>query len=138
MPRLEQQIPAQPSTEHRDNTPLLPRFTLIFDREGYSPALMLRLKKKHIACMTYHKYPGDPWPETEFTPQQVTLVSGEGVEMALAERGTFLGKKLWVREIRKLTERGHQTAIIATHYQMELITVAASMFGRWSQENFFR
>lgn len=138
VPRLERQVPAQPSAERLEEDPSLPRFTLIFDREGYSPALMLRLKKKHIACLTYHKYPGEAWPETEFTEQQVTLVSGEVVEMALAERGTFLGKTLWVREIRKRTESGHQTAIIATHYQADFITIAASMFARWSQENFFR
>ena len=82
---------------------------MIFDREGYSPALMLRLKTKQIACITYHKHPGDNWPETEFTKQPVNLVTGEAVEMALAERGTWLGGKLWVREIRKLTETGHQT-----------------------------
>jgi hypothetical protein len=138
VPHLEQQVPAQPSPEQLEKNPLLPRFSLIFDREGYSPALMLRLKQKHIACMTYHKYPGDHWPETEFTKQPVTLVSGEVVEMALAERGSLLGKKLWVREIRKRTESGHQTAIIATHYQADFITIAASMFARWSQENFFR
>ena len=58
--------------------------------------------------------------------------------MKLAERGTFLGGKLWVREIRKLTESGHQTAIISTDYTRELITSAAAMFARWSQENFFK
>jgi len=100
--------------------------------------LMLRLKAKRVACMTYHKHPGENWPETEFTTQTVTLVTGENVEMALAERGTWLGKKLWVREIRKLSENGHQTSIIATHYAMDFIRIAASMFARWSQENFFR
>ncbi len=138
VPRLEQEVPAQPTTEQLDNDPLLSRFTLIFDREGYSPALLLRLKKKRIACITYHKYPGENWSETEFVKQQVKLVTGEVVEMALAERGTWLGKKLWVREIRKLTENGHQTSIISTHYTMDFIRISASMFARWSQENFFR
>lgn len=138
VPRLEQEVPAQPTTEQLDNNPLLSRFTLIFDREGYSPALLLRLKKKRIACITYHKYPGENWSETEFAKQQVKLVTGEVVEMALAERGTWLGKKLWVREIRKLTENGHQTSIISTHYTMDFIRISASMFARWSQENFFR
>jgi hypothetical protein len=138
VPRLEQEVPAQPTTEQLDNDPLLSRFTLIFDREGYSPALLLRLKKKRIACITYHKYPGENWSETEFAKQQVKLVTGEVVEMALAERGTWLGKKLWVREIRKLSENGHQTSIISTHYTMDFIRISASMFARWSQENFFR
>lgn len=34
--------------------------------------------------------------------------------MQLAERGTFLGGQVWVREIRKLTDTGHQTAILST------------------------
>jgi hypothetical protein len=35
------------------------RFTLVFDREGYSPAFLARMKAQRIACITYHKYPGD-------------------------------------------------------------------------------
>jgi len=138
VPRLEQEVPGQPGTEKLKENRLIPRFTLVFDREGYSPALMLRLKAKRVACLTYHKYPEDRWPETEFTTQKVSLVTGEKVEMALAERGTWLGNKLWVREIRKLNEGGHQTSIIATHYAMDFIRIAVSMFARWSQENFFR
>jgi hypothetical protein len=138
VPRLEKEVPDQPTEEALINDPLLARFTLIFDREGYSPDWMLRLKKQHIACITYHKYPGEDWPEAEFTQQSVTLVTGEVVDMSLAERGTRLGKKLWVREIRKLTTNGHQTSVIATHYHLDFITIAASMFARWTQENFFR
>lgn len=138
VPRLEKEVPGQPTAEELDKNSLLSRFTLIFDREGYSPDLMLRLKERRIACITYHKYQGGDWCEDEFTLQPVTLVTGEVVEMSLAERGTWLGKKLWVREIRKLTGTGHQTSIITTHYQFDFITIAASMFARWSQENFFR
>lgn len=138
VPRLEKDVPGQPTEEELDKDSLLSRFTLVFDREGYSPDLMLRLKEQRITCITYHKYPGEDWSESEFTLQPVTLVSGEVVDMSLAERGTRLGKKLWVREIRKLTETGHQTSVITTHYQLDFITIAASMFARWSQENFFR
>ncbi len=48
VPRLEQEVPAQPTKEQLENNPLQPRFTLIYDREGYSPALMLRLKQKYF------------------------------------------------------------------------------------------
>ncbi len=58
--------------------------------------------------------------------------------MKLAERGTFPGGKLWVREIRKLRKDGHQTAIISTDFTRELTASAATMFARWSQENFFK
>jgi transposase-like protein len=138
LPRLIKEVPNQPSKEQLDTDPLLPRFTLVFDREGYSPNLMQRLKEQNVACITYHKYPKDNWPVEEFVPQTVRIVTGEEVEMQLAERGTRLGKKLWIREIRKLNESGHQTSVIATHYHMHFTLIASSMFARWSQENFFR
>ncbi len=78
------------------------------------------------------------WINGKNATSSCILVTGETVEMALAERGTWLGGKLWVREIRKRTDNGHQTAIIATHYAMDFIRIAAAMFARWSQENFFR
>ena len=48
--------------------------------------------------------------------------------MRLAERGSCLTNGLWVREIRKLTDSGHQTAILATDYCSNLVPVAAAMF----------
>ncbi|MCD6485751.1 MAG: hypothetical protein J7K35_00260 [Syntrophobacterales bacterium] len=138
VPRLEQEVPYQPSLFDLEEEKFIPRFTLVFDREGYSPGFMLRMWIKRIACLTYRKYPGEDWQEWEFHEQKVSLVSGHIVEMKLAERGIFLGGKLWVREIRKLTESGHQTAIISTDYTRELTTSSAAMFARWSQENFFK
>ncbi len=138
VPRLEHDIPCQPNLFELEQEKQLPRFTLVFDREGYSPDFMLRMWNKRIACLTYRKYPGEDWPESEFHQQQVTLVTGHVVDMQLAERGTLLGGKLWVREIRKLRKGGHQTAIISTEYTRELTSLAAAMFARWSQENFFK
>ena len=58
--------------------------------------------------------------------------------MQLAERGTRLGKNVWVREIRKLTETGHQVSILSTNFEAGATSIAAHMFARWSQENFFQ
>ena len=58
--------------------------------------------------------------------------------MHLAERGTQLSNGLWVREVRKRSDSGHQTSLLTTHFQAPLATLAASLFARWSQENFFR
>jgi len=58
--------------------------------------------------------------------------------MHLAERGTFLGEKLWVREIRKLRKDGGQTAILCTDFTRDLTSTAAAIFARWPQENFFK
>jgi len=138
IPRLELALPVLASAEQLANDPLRHRFTLVFDREGYSPALFQRLKQQRIACLSYHKYPAEDWPLEEFSPRSVTLASGHTVTLKLAERGTFLGGKLWLRELRKLTESGHQTAILSTDYRSDLAPMAAAMFARWSQENFFR
>ncbi len=138
VPRLSRDVPEQPSDEVLEADPLRHRFTLVFDREGYSPAFLARMKKQRIACLTYHKYPGDDWPEEEFGPRQVALATGQVVEMKLAERGSCLSNQLWVREIRKLTERGHQTAILTTDYRSDFAPLAVAMFARWSQENFFK
>ena len=68
------------------------------------------------------------------------LKNGTPVTWKLAERGVLLGVKkseqIWVREVRKLTERGHQTAVVGTHYRAEATKLAQDQFGRWSQENF--
>jgi len=91
-----------------------------------------------VACLTYHKFPKQDWSETEFSEHIVSLPHGERVVMKLAERGTQLGNKLWVREIRKLTESGHQVSILTTNFLADIDGIAAHMFARWSQENFFQ
>jgi Transposase protein len=138
VPRLEQDIPNQPGAEQLAADPLLHRFTVVFDREGYSPDFFARMKQQRIACLTYHKYPGEDWPKDEFVPTEVRLASGQQTTIRLAERGTRLSNSLWVREFRKLTESGHQTAFLSTDYCAPGALLAPAMFGRWSQENFFR
>jgi hypothetical protein len=138
VPRLEADIPSQPDAEQLDADPLLHRFTVVFDREGYSPEFFAKMKKRRIACLTYHKYPREDWPRDEFIATEVHMASGQQVTIRLAERGTKLGNGLWVREFRKLCESGHQTAFLSTDYRASAAVLAPTMFGRWSQENFFR
>jgi hypothetical protein len=78
------------------------------------------------------------WRREEFAPHSLPLAGGETVTMQLAERGSQLSNKLWLREIRKLTDSGHQTSILTTNFQAPMTTLAVSLFARWSQENFFR
>lgn len=137
VPRALREIPCQLTEEELQKDPLMHRFILIFDREGYSPDFMFRMKKLRIACMTYNKFPKEDWNEEEFKLVKVQLVSGEVVDMKLAERGTLLNQ-LWVRETRRWTDSGHQTSIISTTYRLELSVLAMGMFARWSQENFFK
>ncbi|NJN05408.1 MAG: helix-turn-helix domain-containing protein [Rhodobacteraceae bacterium] len=92
VPRLLKDVPRQPSQEELEADPYRCRFVIIFDREGYSPAFFKELWQAHrIACITYHKYPKQAWPETEFADTQVTLPRGESVTLKLAERGSWIG-----------------------------------------------
>src|SRR6185295_11428304 len=123
-----------------DADPLVPRFTVIFDREGYSPELFLELQKERIAALTYHRYPKEDWPLEEFHPQSVRLWSGETVQMQLSEREVCVGNrpKLMMREIRKLAADGHQVSIVTTNRLGDAAAQAAALVARWSQENFFK
>jgi hypothetical protein len=138
VPRLLAEVPGQPSLEELAEAPYLHRFTLVFDREGYSPDFFQTMRGLRVACQTYHKFPKEDWPQSEFTDHIVPLPHGEQVRMKLAERGTRLGETLWVREIRKLTETGHQVSILSTNFRIDMVSVAAHMFARWSQENFLQ
>jgi prepilin-type processing-associated H-X9-DG protein len=138
IPRLETEVPNQPTEDQLKADKNLNRFTLVFDREGYSPDLFKKMWKKRISCITYRKYSVADWPEIDFKLCSVTLSSGNKAEMKLAEKETKLSNGFIVREIRKLTKTGHQTSILTTDYRSDLGCVAVAMFARWSQENFFK
>lgn len=139
IPRLLEDVPNQPSEEALKADVLLHRFVLLFDREGYSPAFFENMFLNHrIACITYNKYPGEDWPRDEFVEEAVALKNGEKVIMKVAERRLVHSELTWIREIRKLTKSGHQTSVLSTNYKSSPGEIAAAMFKRWSQENFFK
>ena len=138
VPHLKSIIPNQPSEEALKANPHLHRFTLVFDREGYSPDLFLELKKSRIACLSYHKHPGPNWTHDEFSEHQVEILDRGPASLMIAERGTRLSNGLWLRECRKLSKDGHQTSIISTDYISPLGPITGNMTARWSQENFFK
>jgi len=142
VPRLLEEVPGQPTAEQLEADPYLSRFVIIFDREGYSPIFFREMWREHrIACITYHKYPKGSWPECWFTEMRVTMPGGEIISIKLAEMGSWIGDRrngLWVREVRKLTNSGHQTSLISTAYGRLGLENAGQLFSRWSQENFFR
>ena len=141
VPRLLQDVPNQPSEQQLEENPYLCRFVLVFDREGYSPAFFKQMWNRHrIGCMTYHKHPGESWPEQWFTEHEVTMPGGEVIKMRLCEMGSLVGSgkdQTWMRQVRKLTDTGHQTSIVSTAFDLPLTHLAARMFSRWCQENFF-
>ena len=119
------------------NDPLKPRFVLIFDREAYEPAFFAKLWNEHrIAVITYRKNVKDIWDEKDFKLTETKILENN-VSMLLCEKNITLANHQF-REIRKLSENGHQTSILCSHYTLSSIAVAIKMFARWSQENFFR
>lgn len=115
VPRLLNDVPNHPTCEQLDDDELLCRFIMVFDREGYSPGFFKQMWDQHrIACITYRKNCTEPWPLEWFTHVNAVMPRGETVTMQLAEQGSLIGTgddAVWVKEVRKLTESGHQTAM---------------------------
>ena len=113
------------------------RVTIVFDREGWSPKSFAKWKEQGFDVMTYRKGEQSRWQKRFFTTVK-GKVGGKKVQYRLAEREVKLSNGLKVREIRRLTDDGHQTAVITTNDKLPLLAVAHRMFSRWRQENFFR
>lgn len=131
IPRLLKDISNQPSEQELQNDPELFRFILVFDREGASPAFFKEVWGEYrIACLTYRKNPTVDWPEDEFENIETKTINNEPVTMKLAERSTTFGKEISVevKEVRKLCESGHQTAIITTAKSLDTTVIASQMF----------
>jgi len=123
---------------HKDSDdPNKPRFTIVFDREAYSPVFFDELWQKHkVAVLTYRKNVQDQWDTSLFSEYKLEV---EGVEtkMELAEKAVVLNG-VPMREIRKLSKDTHQTSVVTTHPSLSINLIALYMFARWTQENFFR
>jgi hypothetical protein len=147
IPRLNRDVPNQPSMETLATNEQLHRYMLVFDRECYSVDFFLHLQQERIAFCTYRKNVKEDWPQEDFTEYETVETDGQKEKILLAERSTVLyakkekgipQKSVIVREIRKRSASGHQTAIITTNYMKTMVQIAALMFARWSQENFFK
>lgn len=140
VPELLDSVPGQPTAAELQRDPQLHRFVMVFDREGATHSLLRALWDQRIAALTYRKNVKDAWPEAEFVEHEVVLPSSGPTRMKLATRQTVLtaGKQaIPVTEVRRLTDTGHQTAVITTARRLDLTLVASRMFSRWCQENFF-
>lgn len=122
-----------------------PALTVVFDREGWSPALFAELEREGVACLTWRKGAKEPWPRSWFTAHdvQVAVPGGERhASVLLAERPLKWtpkrGGTVELREIRRLDANGRQVAMVTTHRGWSTAAVAGAMLSRWSHENYFR
>ena len=140
VPELLKSVPQQPTQQELDADPQLHRFVIVFDRECSNNKLISQLWEQRIGVITYRKNVKDKWPVEEFKPETVPVIGGQSTTMMLALREGVLGAEghgTAVAEVRRLTETGHQTAIITTARRLGTTTISSRMFARWCQENFF-
>jgi hypothetical protein len=137
VPQLLESVPGQPTPEQLADDPRLHRFILVFDREGATAVLLEALWQQRIGAITYSKNVKNVWRESEFADTGVSMPDGVHLAMKLAMRETRLGETLTVKEVRRLTATGHQTAVISTAHGLDHVMIAGRMFSRWCQENFF-
>ena len=140
VPELLKSVPQQPMQNELDADPQLHRFVMVFDREGSNHKVLSELWQHRIGAITYRKNVKDKWPTEEFSEETVPVIGGASTTMMLALRHSTLsaqGHSIDVTQVRRLTETGHQTAIITTARNLGTTTIASRMFARWCQENFF-
>jgi hypothetical protein len=140
VPELLASVPGQPTEAQLRADPLLHRFVTVFDREGATHSLLAALWDKRVGSITYRKNVTDTWPQSEFIEAEVPVPGGASTRMMLAQRETELtaGKQsITVVEVRRLTQTGHQTAVISTARRLDATVIAGRMFSRWCQENYF-
>ena len=119
-----------------------PALTLVFDREGWSPALFARLARRGIAVITWHKgFKGEDWPREAFQTVEVPI-HGPGATrtstVRLAEKRIQLNKRPKVRQIRRLLDTGRQIPLVTTDFRIPMEKASGALFSRWAQENVFK
>lgn len=114
------------------------RLTVVFDRGGWSPKLFKSILDMHFDILTYRKGRFRQVAAKRFVLRKAKL-EGRRVEYLLYEQpARFLKGQLRLRQVTRLTETGHQTAVITSRWDLRDIVVAYRMFERWRQENFFK
>jgi DNA-binding CsgD family transcriptional regulator len=114
------------------------RLTVVFDRGGYSPRLFQRLIAQGFDLLTYRKGRFRRVAKSCFAEQAATL-DGRQIRYTLADQGVrLLHGKLRLRQVTRLCDDGHQTAILTSRRDLAAVEVAFRMFERWRQENFFK
>jgi transposase-like protein len=125
------------------------RTTVVFDRGGWSPDLFAELTGNNFDVLTYRKGKLRREPAAAFTDHTFTDERGVIHRFKLADRKVRIGlsaagakrhgrKTITLRQIVRLSPDGHQTHILTSRHDLPAAEIAARMFNRWRQENYFR
>jgi prepilin-type processing-associated H-X9-DG protein len=114
------------------------RVTVVFDRGGFSPKLFVWLIAQNFDVLTYRKGRCPRVPRKRFR-RQTGHLDGRRIAYDLADQEVrLLRGKLRLRQVTRLRELGHQTAVLTSRRDLPALEVAYRMFERWRQENFFK
>lgn len=145
LPRLEKEVPNQPTEEALLQDTQLHKFMMVCDRECFSVEFFAELWERRVAICTYRKNVKDKWDEKDFIEYEHIHEDAHSEKILLAEKTITLNNndkknpiEVRCREIRKLSKSGHQTSIITTNWKLSIVLVGIYMFARWCQENFFK
>jgi len=123
--------------------------TVIFDREGWSPQMFAQLDAmENVFFLSYRKARANeelPRLSVGAFGSYKGEFDGQTVEYELADNGIYVDygsgrnrKRLHLRQITRRRETGDQTHIVTNDRTDSALLLAHRMFGRWSQENFFK
>jgi len=103
-----------------------------------SPRLFQRLIAEGFDLLTYRKGRFRRVAKACFD-EHAAIIDGREIHYRLADQGVrLLGGKLRLRQVTRLCDGGHQTAILTSRRDLAAVEVAFRMFERWRQENFFK
>ena len=114
------------------------RVTVVFDRGGFSPRLFVWLIEHGFDVLTYRKGRCPRVPLKRFL-RRAGRLDGRRIAYVLADQEVrLLRGKLRLRQVTRLREHDHQTAVLTSRRDLPALEVAYRMFERWRQENFFK
>ena len=114
------------------------RVTVVSDRGGFSPRLFVWLIEHGFDVLTYRKGRCPRVPRKRFR-RRAGRLDGRRIAYVLADQEVrLLRGKLRLRQVTRLREHDHQTAVLTSRRDLPALEVAYRMFERWRQENFFK
>jgi hypothetical protein len=129
------------------------RVTAVFDRGGWSPKLFRRLIAAGVDVITYRKGKTRKLPEGRFVEHRVQINGQDKVYRLCDQRRVRVGRirrakkkrcrgdgpqYLWLRQVTVLRDDGRQTNALTNRQDLVEVAVVRYLFGRWSQENYFK
>jgi len=114
------------------------RVTVVFDRGGWSPKLFSEMIDGGFDILTYRKGKWRRIARSQFATH-TKRIEGRKISYELNDKPIrLLGRKLRLRQVTRLREEKHQTAVVTSRWDLSAVEVAYRMFERWRQENFFK